>query len=169
MPVVRILVGVALFTLGRRLYWLFVAGVGFVVAMALATRLLQNQPEWVILILALVAGVIGALLAVFLQRVAVGIAGFLAGGYLVLSLIEIFGLRPGELSWIPFLIGGILGAILAAALFDWALILLSSLTGASLLAQSIPVEPSIRILLFLGALVLGILVQAGMMRGEKPS
>lgn len=165
--ILRIVVGVALLTLGRRLFWLFVAGIGFVAAITLATRLLHNQPEWLILVLALFVGLIGALLAVLLERLAIGVAGFLAGGYFALSLVEALGLRVGPVSWLPFLIGGVLGAVLVIALFDWALILLSSLTGASLIAQSLPLTPPIRILLFAIVLIIGIIIQASLMAGEQ--
>jgi len=165
--ILRVLVGAALLTLGRKLFWLFVAGIGFVAAITLATRLLHNQPEWLIIVLALFAGLIGALLAVFLERLAIGIAGFLAGGYFALSLVEALGFQVGPVSWLPFVIGGILGAILVITLFDWALILLSSLTGASLIAQSLPLAPPIRILLFAIVLIVGIVIQASLMAGEQ--
>ena len=43
MPIINILVGAALLLLGRRLFWLFVAGVGFVAGMQLAD-ILRRQP-----------------------------------------------------------------------------------------------------------------------------
>ena len=56
----QIAVAISLLMLGRRLYWLFVAGVGFVVAMELATIYLDGSEEWVRLALAVIAGLVGA-------------------------------------------------------------------------------------------------------------
>lgn len=57
--VLGILIGVGLLLLGRQLYWLYVAGVGFVVALDLMTRLVQIEPTLLILVIALVVGAFG--------------------------------------------------------------------------------------------------------------
>src|SRR6266545_1805024 len=49
-----VFVGVVLLLFGRRLYWLFVAGIGFLTGLALVPDLLPGQPEWLILLAALV-------------------------------------------------------------------------------------------------------------------
>ena len=82
MSSINILVGAALVFFGRRLFWLFVAGVGFVVGMMLATDWLGSDAGLLNFLIALGVGVIGALLSVFLQRMAFALAGFLSGGYL---------------------------------------------------------------------------------------
>jgi hypothetical protein len=163
----KVLVGIFLLVFGRKLFWLFVAGVGFFAATGFASQLFRSQPEWFILILASAAGIIGALLAVFLQRIAIGIAGFLAGGYLALSLLEILGVESARLAWLPLIIGGIVGALLVVLLFDWALIVLSSLVGASLISQVIPLEPPLGVVLFICSLCVGIAAQTAMMRADK--
>jgi len=171
MFVVKILIGIVLLLWGRKVFWLFVAGIGFVVAMDLVTRLLTGPQAETITLIALVAGlvagVIGALLAIFLQRVAVGVAGFLAGGYIVLSFLEIVG--AGEmtaLSWVLAFVGGIIGLVLALVLLEWALIVLSSLSGAGLIAQSAGLNRSLAVLLFVVALIIGIVVQGRMLSRE---
>ncbi len=166
MTLARILVGVAVLLLGRRLFWLFVGAMGFIVAISLAGEWIRGQPDWLILILGLVVGVIGAVLATFLQRLAVGLAGFLAGAYLTQSLLQLLNWQIGSLNWLFILLGGILGAVLVGVLFDWALIVLSSLAGASLLAQTIEVRPVVTGLLFFGALIVGLAVQASQLRGR---
>ncbi len=84
--ILNLLVGILLLFLGRRIFWLFVGGVGFVAAIDLVSRLAMPWPTWLTLVVALAAGLVGALLAILLQEVAVGIAGFLAGGYIVLHV-----------------------------------------------------------------------------------
>ena len=163
----RILLGGALLALGRKLFWLFVATIGFFAAIELSSRLLRAQPVWISILLALLVGVIGALLAIFLQGVAIWVAGFLAGGYLAISLLAMFGLDTGALTWIGFFIGGILGGVLAGLMFDWALIILSSLSGATLIVQALPFDRVLAVLAFVGLFVIGIAIQASILRSEK--
>ena len=73
--IITALFGVALLTTGRKLYWLFVGVVGFVAGISLSRLLFKSETQWVLLAIALVAGVLGAVLALFLQGLAVGAAG----------------------------------------------------------------------------------------------
>ena len=63
MDVIGVLAGIALLVLGRKLFWLFVGVVGFVAGAALATQLFEIQPDWLVIVFALGAGLLGALLA----------------------------------------------------------------------------------------------------------
>jgi hypothetical protein len=168
MDVLRILIGILVLTLGRKLFWLFVAVVGFALGAALGAQFFQGQPDWVILIIALGAGLLGALLALFLQQVAIALAGFIGGGYIALYLVNALGWgTSGGFAWLPFLIGGVIGLVLMIALFDWALIVLSSLVGAGLILQAIPLRRPIEGLLFIVLLIVGIAVQAGLMGRDR--
>lgn len=170
MFVIALLVGLALLTLGRKLYWLFVAGVGFVLGIELAMHFLHGQPDWVILILGLLAGLLGALLASFIQQLAIGLAGFAAGAIVAISVLRVFGIDSGILYWVVLLVGGAAGAALVALLFDWSLISLSSLVGASIIVQYLPVrqmEPIVMALIFVVILIAGIVVQNTLWKGEK--
>jgi hypothetical protein len=167
MNILRILIGILVLILGRKLFWLFVAVVGFAFGAALGTQLFQGQPDWLILVIALGVGLLGALLAIFLQEIAVAVAGFIGGGYIALILLNALGQDPGPASWLPFLIGGIIGLVLMIALFDWALIVLSSLVGAGLILQAIQLRRPIEGLLSLILVVIGIAIQASLMRGNQ--
>jgi hypothetical protein len=158
---IRVGVGVALILAGRRLFWLFVGGTGFVAALTLAAETLRNLPPLEAVLIALGAGLVGVLLALLIQRVALALAGFLAGGYVLSSLVGIAGISLAQYGWLVLLIGGILGTLLVLSLFDWALIVLSSLTGAVLVTQTIGVNSLLAYLLVLAATLLGIFVQAG--------
>jgi hypothetical protein len=164
---VRILLSILLLTTGRKLYWLFVGIIGFVAGLGLATLLFTSESEIALLAIALVAGVFGAISATFLQRVAVSIAGFIAGGYITAHVISLFGVASGIPIWIPFLIGGCISAMLVAVLFDPALILLSSLTGASLLTNTLDVNQWVSLAIFFIALATGIAVQVATMRNDR--
>jgi hypothetical protein len=167
----QFLVGVSLLFLGRKLYWLFVAGVGFVVAMDLVPRFAQVESTLLILIIALAAGLVGALLAVFLQKLGIAVAGFFAAGYAVLALLDFAGLEANVLAWVLALVGGILGAVLTLVLFDWALIILSSLIGAWMITQGLGLTNSLLAgLAFLLLLVIGVAIQASLStRAEAPT
>jgi hypothetical protein len=167
MAVLRLIVGVILLTLGRKLFWLFVAAAGFVAAIFLVTRYVHVQAEWLIAVIAIGAGVLGALLAVFLQRVAIGIAGFLVAGYAVVALLQLAGVDLGRLAWVAYVIGGVIGAFLMTVLFDWALVALSSLGGATLVAEAFSLGPPWTAVIFFGALFIGIAVQSGLLMADR--
>jgi hypothetical protein len=107
------------------------------------------------------------LLALFLQKVAVAVLGFLAGGKLAGSIAAAFFVHYAQYSTVIFLIGGVVGAILLLALFDWALIVVSSLIGAHLIQSAIVLPASGSTIVFIGLGVLGILVQAASLRGSR--
>jgi hypothetical protein len=164
--IVQLLFGLAVLTAGRKLYWLFVGVVGFSLGMILATLFFPSESELVLLVIALAAGMIGAILALLLQRLAVGMAGFLAGGYILTNLFEVLGWATAWPYWLLFLIGGVISAVFVTVLFDWALILLSSWMGASLLVQIFPMPDWLRIFLYIFLMVIGIGVQAAVLRKE---
>lgn len=120
-PIAATVVGIVLLLFGRKLFWPFVGVTGFLVGTEVATALFQHQPA-MILISALVLGLIGCLLAFFLQKVAVAGGGFVAGGFFFMSLLNAWALQDPKRAWISFLIGGATGAAVMIYLFDWALI-----------------------------------------------
>ena len=161
-PAVGLLVGAAILLLGRKLFWLFVAAIGFAVGAEIAPRIIRQPAPLVTLVIAVGLGFLGALLAVLLQKVAIAASGFLAGGWFAIGLYAFFAglVRNVE---VVFLVGGILGAILLLALFDWALILFSSVLGARLIAMAIALSPSSRTIVFILLFVIGIIVQSKML------
>ena len=92
----QIIFGGVLLLAGRRLYWLLAAGAGFVLGYLLAQNILREQPDNVILVVALVVAVIFAVLAVVGQRFVIGLVGFIAGGIGLLRLLEVFNITAIE-------------------------------------------------------------------------
>ena len=88
MVIANIIVGVALLVLGRRLFWLFVGAIGFIAASDAAAAYFSALPQWQILAISLGAGLLGILLAIFFQKLAIVLVGFYAGGYLAVSLFD---------------------------------------------------------------------------------
>jgi hypothetical protein len=64
------------------------------------------------------------------------------------------------------LIGGIFGALLLMAVFDWAVIFISSLIGAHLISTAIVLPPTGHVLLFAALVVCGMVAQAITFRGR---
>ena len=166
--IANILIGLVVLLLGRKLFWLFVAVAGFVLGLILTPQFLPGQPDWLVLLVALGVGIIGAILAVVIQEIAIALAGFIFGGYVLLSLLLAFGIDPGQWYWLIFIIGGLIGAVLVLALFDPALIILSSLVGANLITQALALTPPFDLIVFVGLVIVGVIFQAGLLRREPP-
>ncbi len=160
------LFGGALLVAGRKLFWLFVGVIGFIIGTQIATRFFHGS-ELITIIAGLVLGVIFAVLAIFLGTLAIGIAGFLGGGYILLSLAGVFGLDKGILTWVIFIVGGIIGAVLIAFIFDWALIIISSLAGSSMVVNAFHFAKSISAVMFIVLVFIGIVVQVSTIRVER--
>jgi len=160
-PIADFVTGALLLTLGRKLFWLFVAIAGFYAGVEIVRLLLAGQPTWVMWVVGAVAGLIGGLLAMLFQRVGFALGGFYAGGYVALILAERFA--PGVVGGTTFVIGGLVGGFFAAWLMDWAIIVLSSLVGAVLVVASLGLQGVAGFLVYVVLAGLGIALQAWMM------
>lgn len=166
MDLTFIFAGILLLILGRKLFWLFVAVTGFLAGMTFVPELLPNQPDSVILTISLIVGLLGALLASLLQKLAVGLAGFAAGGYVVYYLLEFVAANLGDYQWMAILAGGILGALLAGSMFDWALILLTSASGATIISQGLNLTMPLSAIILAALFVFGIIAQGNIKAKE---
>jgi hypothetical protein len=166
-PIISVIVGAAILLFGRKLFWLFVAALGFAVGLEIAAYFMREPPQWLTLIVALGCGVVGALLAILLQKLAIALAGFIAGGRIAWALAAAFFVEHAHYRGITFVIGGILGALLLLALFDWVLILLSSVEGAHLICTGIVLPEKGSLILFIALAVIGVIVQGSMLRGSR--
>jgi hypothetical protein len=166
-PIIGVIVGAAILLFGRKLFWLFVAALGFAVGLEIAAYFMHEPPVWMTLVIALGLGLLGALLAIMLQKLAIAVAGFIAGGRLASALVGAFFVDYSHYRGITFVIGGILGALLLLALFDWVLILLSSAEGAHLISNGIVLPQTGATILFCVLVIIGVVVQGSMLRGSR--
>ena len=157
-------IGVLLLLLGRKLFWLFVGVVGFLSGIQFASQSLPADSRITALVIALALGLLGAVLAIFVQHVVVIVAGFLAGGHLVMRVLTLYNWPNDQYLWMLALLGGILGGILALILLDWALIIFSSLIGASLVSQAFSFDPPATILFVILLAISGILIQSRLLQ-----
>ena len=164
------LLGVGLLVAGRRLFWLFVATAGFVLGAQLTIRTFHG-PEWLGLIVGIVVGILFAVLAIFLRAIAIGIAGFLAGGAILLGVVELFHINVGNYPWLVYLAGGLIGVLLVGLLFNWALITLSSVGGAALLVRELVdvfgIQGSLITVLFIVLVILGLVIQGADLQRDR--
>jgi hypothetical protein len=154
----KIISGLILLTLGRRLFWLFIALMGFLFGMQLAGFILIDQPFWLILLVALGVGLLGALIAVFAQRIAFALAGFFAGSYIAVIVAQSF--RVYSATELFFVIGGIAGALLSVLFMDWAIIVLSCFVGAGVIIDTLGLEQIPSFVVFVALVIAGALIQS---------
>ncbi len=161
---INLILGIGLLFAGRKLFWLFIAAAGFFVGVELTTRFWHGS-EWLSIIVGVVIGILFALLAMALKTIAIGLAGFFLGGSILLSLANAFGVERGI--FVLYLIGGVLGVIFISIFFDWALINISALAGASMVTQTLGISRPAAGIVFLVLFIIGIAVQAREMQKDK--
>ena len=161
MIIFNFILGVVLLISGRKLFWMFAAAAGFLAGLQFAPRFF-NGPLWTHYAIGAGVAVASAILAVALKKVSVLVAGFLMGGWVMVSLAEMVGYGQGPSYWAFFLVGGMAAAIFIGMLLNYALIWLSSLAGAALIVPLFPLTGIFRPLTFVGVLFVGVLIQSAM-------
>ena len=161
------LVGLALLTMGRQLFWVFVGSAGFIFGSTLASQFFMGQPAFVIVGLGLAGGLVGIGLALFAQHFVVGVAGFVMGSYVLTYLLSTFGVVGPGWTWLTAIGGGIIGAVMVVAFFDFALIALSSLAGAELIIQTSNLERLTTLLLFVLLVAIGAAIQTSTLKKSR--
>ena len=155
-----ILSGVALLFFGRKIFWMFTGILGFFLGMTVAPQLIPGLTQTMVLIIALIIGFLSALLAIFIQKLTVRLAGFTAGGYLAYYLLQMFSINIGSLVWVVVILVGIIGAFLAGVMLDWTLVFLSSGIGSAILVENLKIPQQFILASFVALLILGIALQS---------
>jgi hypothetical protein len=164
----QIVIGLIEALFGRRLYWVFVALGGFAVGWGLASWVLHDVATWVWVLIGAAAGIVFALLSLKFTRFIVAVAGFFAVGAITIELARWLGAEVANGSssyWITYAVGGAIGFLVILALFDWALIVLTSLAGAGATATGInyfvPNEPRwAQVTIWVAVFAIGVYVQS---------
>lgn len=157
MEIFNIFLGIILLLLGRKLFWFFVAVAGFIVGIEFAAMFLADKPQWVLLLVGFVTGSLGAIVAIFAQRFAFALAGFYAGTFLTLLLVQPF--ISSEVILIFLLAGGLIGAGLSFWILDPALIILSCLIGAGTIVKALNTGQIASAVIFVLLVAVGIFTQ----------
>src|SRR5438876_6703889 len=107
--IVGVLIAFVILFFGRRLFWLCVAAVGFAAGVEIAPHIIQEPSSILGLIVALALGLLGALLAIFLQKVAIAVLGFWRGALMPAQSPARFLIILGRTSRLFFLLAGLSG------------------------------------------------------------
>lgn len=157
-PILQIILGLFPLLFGRRLFWLFVGITGFLLGILLGEAWFPNLQPLLRMLVSVGIGVLGAVLAIIIQKPMAMVVGFLALGLVALLVTEPFA-APEWLRWVLFLVAGATGAFLVALYFDWALIIVSALQGAGAISaasmQLVPALPNWVGLLLTALLAIG--------------
>jgi hypothetical protein len=130
--------GVIVWLFGNRM-WLLGAGAGALLGVGLV-NLLNISGDTLILLtvggMAVLFGVLGFIGKAFAKIIAM-VIGFVAGGAVVLGVLDLFTASGGFMAWILALIGGVVGALIFARFLNWALIIFASLLGSMLIVRGL--------------------------------
>jgi len=161
------IIGLAILVMGRQIFWVFIAGLGFALGLLISTQFYNAQYEWQILLISTLVAIVGAILAYTVQRLAAGIAGLATGWYLTIVIINYLNPHLGQFeSLIPYIVGIICG-ILLFFFFDWGVIIASSFAGSAIIVSGITLAGNVEMALLVMFAVIGIAIQAIWFMQEK--
>lgn len=169
MNTVIILAGFLALVTGYQLSGIYVAAVGVVLGERLATYYHLTSGMWDTLVFALLSGLLGYLLAHYFRKIPVYLAVFLCGGYLSMSLLPMLGWLNRPFSWIGFLVGGVIALVLVLVYYSFGVILVSSLSGAVLLAAKVSIPGLNEQVMFVVLWIFGMATQLVLLQYSQPS
>jgi hypothetical protein len=173
LAILIIALGIVVLLSGSRL-WLLGAGLGALLGIGLVAFLPGAMPVWSWLIpvgLAILFAIGAGILRAFMGIIAMAIGG-LAGGAIVLAVLDLLGLNLGFWNWILAIVGAVVGAVIAPRFERWALIVLAALVGAFLTLDGLQILiPSLQGAVATGLLIVlaggGILYQSRLTRRRR--
>lgn len=151
---------------GRRLFWLAFALAGFLLGFRMAAGLVDG-PEWLTWAVGVGAGGILAVMAVFLEGLALAAGAFFAGVLLTVDIAAALGVGGHPQIWLAWLAGGALVMVLAMALLPWALAIISAVLGGLMVAEGLAWAPDIRLVTFAVVAGAGLLIQVRDLGGDR--
>jgi len=157
MLIFNIIIGLILLLFGRKLFWLFIAFSGFMLGAGFSEMIILSYPQWEQLVIALGVGLVCALMAILAQKVAFVLAGCLAGLYMVMLGAQSLG--ASDVSSVLYIIGGIAGGLAVYIFIDWAIIILSAMVGAGLIAGVLQLSMALSVFVFAFLSIVGALIQ----------
>ena len=138
-PWLWVVAGLLLLLLGRQLYTALLGLLGFFVSYGMLADV-ATLPSDVRLLVAVGIGVVSALLAFVVRKVAVAVAGAMLGAGAALWASGFYGLKVEVLWWVVTAVAALLGAWLLRQVFETALIVVSSFIGALLIVAAVGLE-----------------------------
>jgi hypothetical protein len=164
MLIVRGVIGGILLFLGHELNFLFAGAMAALLGVRLTPLLPPQWPWWTDYAFIIGLGLIAAGAVLISERAGYFISGFLAGG---LILVEYYSPDTLTVPWLPFVVGGIIGALVVGVFTDWALILVTAAIGAAYLLNLFALDPMLEILIGAGLFIVGALTQVIIMQSQR--
>jgi len=164
MLIAKGIIGGILLFLGRELNFLFAGAMAFLIGQRLTPLLPPQWPGWSDYAFMAGLGVLAAALTFINERGGFVLSGFLSGGYV---MAEYFTPDLLVIPLVPFILGGIVGAVILGIFTEWALIVISSLIGGYYLTTMFRLAQTPRVLITAGLIIIGAVVQAIIMRQQK--
>ena len=154
------IIGFAMLVMGRQIFWIFIAGLGFAFGLLFGGEFYSGQSQYMIFLVSTLIAIAGALLAYTLQRLAAGIGGFVTGWYLTFILIGYFGIQLGYQAGIvvPVIVGLTCG-LLIMKFFDVGVIIASSVAGSAIIISGMSLARNVELALLIMFAVVGIVIQ----------
>jgi hypothetical protein len=163
-----IVLGFVLLTTGQLLPWLFVAAAGFMFGNLIGQQPFLGLSGISLTLFSLGIAVIGGLLVIYFRKIMVVIAGFLAGAYICYYLPAALGWSTTWISWWVLIIAGIVSAAIILIWNALPLILVTSLTGSTLVIQYTSFKQIGELMIFVIFFLFGITAQWVLMQYNKP-
>ena len=156
MQVIRAVIGGVFLFLGRELNFFFAAAMAALIGLRLTPFLPQGWPVWSDYVLIIGLAIAAAAIVIARERIGYFISGFLVGSYFLVEYYE-----PGVLTLplLPFLVGGVIGAIIIGIFTEWALMVVSCLVGSYFLTSMFVLSPTAETLVGSGLFIIGVLTQ----------
>jgi len=159
MGIIQGLIGFMVLIAGSQLYWFFAAVVAFLIGDFAAISLFSFDPGTDVILVGVGAAAIGILLTITARKPAMILTGFLAGVLAANTLPELFNWAPLFNPWFLLIAGGIVGGLSVVFAYSYAVVLLSSIIGAQMIALSVHLASVDPLVMFIAVLILGIGVQ----------
>lgn len=182
--------GVVLLLFGRRLYWALLGLVGFALGFSVLTQFVASATSWAPWLAGIVGGALGIAAAVLVQGALLAVVGAVLGAFA--ALVAVSMLVPTVMPDSPVfmlvaaILGAIAGSIMLRKLFFATLILVTSLSGARLVIETLThlvsgaagnglpmwawdlaMPGPLRTALFAGLVIVGVVFQASGNRKDK--
>jgi hypothetical protein len=161
MQVLRAVIGGILLFLGRELNFLFAAAMAALIGLRLTPLLPLHWPGWSDYAFMAGLAIAAAAMVIIHERAGYFLSGFLVGSYFLVEYYE-----PGVLTLplLPFLVGGMLGALMIGVFTEWALMIVSCLVGTFFVTSLFTLSPTAEILVGSGLFITGALTQVVLMQ-----
>ncbi len=132
-----VFVGILLLLLGRKVFWLALAVLGFFIGFHFTSQFTHGLTQEMSLFAAVIGGLVGLAISFWLPKMAAAVGGFFLGFILALYALPWLGLE-GPLALVLVLGVALLFAFASTFILQTAISLSTSFAGALMITHSVP-------------------------------